>query len=51
MQRDYIQTGLMKRNGHTLIRTSCALGGATSTSSMESAFPGSQATAALHLIT
>lgn len=33
------------------MRTSWAFGGATSTSSMERGFPGSQATAALHLIT
>lgn len=35
----------------TLILTSLAFGGATSTSSMDRGFPGSQATAALHLIT
>lgn len=35
----------------TLIRTSWAFGGATSTSSIERGFPASQATAALHLIT
>lgn len=35
----------------TLIRTSPAFGGATSTSSIESGLPGAQATAALHLIT
>lgn len=35
----------------TLIRTSPAFGGATSTSSIESGLPRAQATAALHLIT
>lgn len=35
----------------TLMRTSWALGGATSTSSMDRGFPGSHATAALQLIT
>ena len=35
----------------TLMRTSWALGGATSASSSERGFRGSQATAALHLMT
>lgn len=35
----------------TLMRTSLAFGGATSTSSIERGFPASQATAALHLMT
>lgn len=38
-------------SGPTLMRTSWTLGGATSTSSMDSGFPAPQATAALHFIT
>lgn len=52
-QTDNLSLALSSRKSgmHTLMRTSWAFGGATSTSSMERGFPGSQATAALHLIT